>query len=51
MAGILWFVIAVLLVIWLAGLVLDFLGSAIHIFLVVAIAAIIWNVITSRSRA
>lgn len=48
MAGILWFIAVALLVIWVAGLFLDFLGNAIHILLVVAIAAVIWNVITSR---
>ncbi len=51
MVGILWLIAAVLLIVWLAGLVLDFLGSAIHIFLVVAVAAVIWNLITSRRTA
>ncbi len=48
MVGILWAIAVILIVVWLAGLFFDFLGSAIHILLVVALAAIIWNVITGR---
>ena len=48
MVGILWFIAVAAVVIWLAGLFLDFLGSAIHFFLVVAVAAVIWSVITGR---
>ncbi len=51
MVGILWAIAVILIVVWLAGLFFDLLGSAIHILLVVALAAIIWNVITSRKSA
>lgn len=51
MPAIIWGIAIILLVVWVAGLVLDFLGGAIHILLVVALAAIIWNVITSRRTA
>ncbi len=51
MPAILWGIAIILLVVWMAGLVLDFLGGAIHILLVVALAAIIWNVVASRRMA
>ena len=51
MPAIIWGIAIILLVAWVAGLVLDFLGGAIHMLLVVALAAVIWNVITSRRTA
>lgn len=51
MPAILWAIAIILLVVWLAGLVLDFMGGAIHILLIVALAAIIWNFVTSRRTA
>ncbi len=51
MAGVLWGIAIILLILWIGGLVLDILGGAIHVLLAVAVAAIIWNVITSRRAA
>lgn len=38
MARILWIVVAVLVLLWLAGTVIGFLGDIIHVVLVVAVA-------------
>lgn len=48
MAGILWTIAVILLVIWLAGLFLHFLGGAIHILLIIALAVIVYNLVASR---
>ena len=37
MRNALWAIVAILLIIWLAGAVLDFIGGVIHVVLVVAI--------------
>jgi len=49
-AGILWAVIVILFVLWLVGLIVHIGGGLIHILLVVAIIALIYNLIT-RTRA
>ncbi len=52
MAGILWGIVVVLFVLWLLGFFVAHLGSIIHLLLVLAIIAVIYNLITSsRSRA
>ena len=38
MARLLWIIVAVLVVLWLAGTVIGFLGDIIHVVLVVAVA-------------
>jgi uncharacterized membrane protein len=43
--------IAILIILWIVGLVIDIVGSLIHILLVVAIIAGIYYFITSRSGA
>ena len=48
MVGILWAVLAVVLVIWLIGLLADFAGNLIHILLIVALAILIYNLVTGR---
>jgi hypothetical protein len=51
MAGILWTIAAILLIVWVAGLVLHFLGAFIHILLVLAIIVILYNVfVGNRAR-
>lgn len=47
-AGILWAVLAVVLVIWLIGLVLGTVGSLIHILLIVAAIILIYNLWSGR---
>jgi hypothetical protein len=46
--GLLWIVLAVVLVVWLAGLLLRVAGNAVHLLLVVALAVLIYNVVTGR---
>ncbi len=48
MTGILWVVLAVVLVVWLAGLLLRVAGNAVHLLLVVALAVLIYNLVTGR---
>ena len=48
MTGVLWVVLAVVLVAWLAGLLLRVAGNAVHLLLVVALAVLIYNVVTGR---
>ncbi len=44
----LWLIIAVLLVLWLIGLVIDVVGGLIHILLVVALVVFILNLVRGR---
>lgn len=48
MAGILWAVAAVIVVLWLLGFIFDVVGSAIHFLLVLALIVIVYNFITGR---
>lgn len=46
-----WTIIAILVALWLAGFILDVVGSLIHVLLVIALAVFIYNLITSRRKA
>jgi len=48
MAGLLWGIIVILFVIWLAGLLLHIGGGLIHIIIVIAVILLIYNLITGR---
>jgi hypothetical protein len=48
MASILWAVIVILVVLWALGFFLANLGSIIHILLVLAVIALIYNLVTGR---
>ncbi len=48
MAGLLWAIIVILFVIWLAGFLLHFGGSLIHILIVVAVILLVYNLLTGR---
>ncbi len=48
MAGILWTIIVVLFVLWLAGFLLHFGGGLIHIVLVIAAILLVFNLVTGR---
>ena len=48
MAGILWSVIVVLVVLWLAGFLLHVGGGLIHLLLVVAAIMLVFNLLTGR---
>ena len=51
LANILWIVVAVIVVLWLVGLVARIGGNLIHLLLVVALIVIGYNLITGRSAA
>lgn len=46
-----WTIIAILIVLWLGGLLLDVAGGLIHILLVIAAIALVWNLLTGRKTA
>ncbi|MDQ3540660.1 MAG: lmo0937 family membrane protein [Chloroflexota bacterium] len=48
MVGILWAILAVVLVVWLIGLLVDVAGNFIHLLLIVAALILIYNVVTGR---
>jgi len=48
LASILWFVVAVIVVLWLLGFLFNIGGGLIHLLLVVAAIVIIYNLLTGR---
>jgi uncharacterized protein DUF5670 len=46
-----WGIVAVLMILWLLGFALHVAGSLIHLLLVVAIAVLIIDLVSSRRRA
>jgi hypothetical protein len=48
MAGLLWGVVVVLVVLWLLGLVVHIGGGLIHILLVLALIVLIYNLVAGR---
>ena len=49
MAGILWALIVILIVLWFFGFLLAHVaGSFIHVLLVVAVILIVWNLLSGR---
>jgi uncharacterized membrane protein YhaH (DUF805 family) len=51
MVAILWAVLAVILAVWLVGLLAGAAGNLIHLLLIVALAVLIYNLLTGRSVA
>jgi hypothetical protein len=49
--SILWLILVVVLVVWLVGLIANVAGGLIHLLLVVALAILIWNLVSGRRRA
>ena len=47
----LWTIFVILLVLWLLGFSLHIAGSLIHILLVIALAVLVFNLITGRRSA
>lgn len=47
----LWTIVAIVLVLWLLGFSMSIGGSLIHLLLVVALVAIVFNLITGRRGA
>jgi len=50
MGNILWIIVVVLVILWLAGLMLEFGGALIHAAIVVAVIVLIFQVVTGRRR-
>ncbi len=48
LASILWAVIVIMILLWIAGLLFHILGGFIHILLVIAIVLIVVNLLTGR---
>jgi hypothetical protein len=48
LANILWFVVAVVIILWLLGLLLKIGEGFIHILLVIAAIIIVYNLLTGR---
>jgi Family of unknown function (DUF5670) len=46
MTNVLWTIIVILFVLWLIGFAVHIGGSLIHLLLVVALVALVWNLIT-----
>lgn len=44
----LWIVVAILLILWLGGFILDIAGGLIHIILVIALIVLIFQFLTGR---
>lgn len=48
MARILWIVLAVIIVIWLVGFLMDVAGGLIHILLIIAAIILVINLVSGR---
>lgn len=48
MASLLWTIVAILVALWLLGLVLHIGGALIHFLLVVALVVFVFNLLTGR---
>ena len=46
--AILWVILAIVLAVWLVGLLADVAGNVIHVLLIVALALLIYNLVTGR---
>lgn len=44
----LWTIVAILLLLWVFGLVLDVVGGLIHILLVIAVIAVLFQMLSGR---
>lgn len=48
MVGLIWTIVVILFVVWLLGYTVFHLGALIHILLVIAVIAIIYNLLAGR---
>jgi hypothetical protein len=51
LAGILWAIVIVLVVLWLLGLLAFHIGGVIHILLVIAVIVLLYNLFVGRRGA
>jgi hypothetical protein len=50
MRRMIWVLVAILLALWLFGLLLKIAGLAIHLLLLVAVVVLAWRLLTNRGR-
>lgn len=48
MVAILWAILAIVLIVWVVGLLADIAGNLIHFLLLIALAILVYNFITGR---
>lgn len=48
MGNMLWAIVVILVILWLAGLLFHLLGGAIHLLLILAIIVAVYNVVMGR---
>ena len=48
MAGILWTIAAIIVVLWLLGLIFRVAGNLVHLLLIVALIVVVYNLIAGR---
>ena len=48
MAGLLWAILVIVVAVWLIGFLADVAGNVIHVLLLVALAILIYNLLTGR---
>jgi hypothetical protein len=46
--ALLWLILVAVLIVWLVGLLADIAGGLIHLLLVIALAILIYNLLTGR---
>jgi hypothetical protein len=51
MVGILWAILVIVLAVWLIGLLADIAGGLIHLLLILALAILVYNLVTGRRAA
>lgn len=51
MVAILWAILAIVLIVWVVGLLADIAGNLIHLLLLIALAILVYNLITGRRAA
>lgn len=44
----LWTIVAILVALWVVGLLADIGGAIVHVLLVVALVALVWNLMSGR---
>jgi hypothetical protein len=51
LGGVLWTIVAILIILWLLGFALNVVGGLIHILLVIALIVIVYQLLTGRRAA
>lgn len=48
MLGCLWAILVIVIIVWFVGLLVDVAGNFIHLLLLIALAILVYNLITGR---